>query len=284
MKIIHFKNKTRSYWDAITTSDWASTNPPWRPNAKEQKLLEELINKNCPKASNCKIALLGATPEIRSILAKQSLPVDVIEYSQNMYSTMSRLSQKNSKEVYFQKDWLSFFKQQKTASYDFVLGDLIFRLLPTTTLEPLLKYLGRSLKKNGRLLFRTHLGKKHKQAAPLSNLIKGFNKTGLQEEKIADNLFFPLSEYFVESNNQVDLKKMKTVVNKYPKQAISNKRKQILQSLVDKWMSTPLSFYVRDKSDINRLMSPFFQQAHIYPSQYDNLINVNIMLWRKPEG
>src|SRR3990170_5425162 len=141
MEISFRKDKKRkiAYWDKITISDWANTSPPWRPSLKEQKIIGELIKIISFKALNCNIALLGVTPEIRSILAKQRLSVDIIDYSFNMYTIASQFSQANPNENYFQKDWLSFFKQCKSARYDLILGDLIFRLLPTTTLETLLK-------------------------------------------------------------------------------------------------------------------------------------------------
>lgn len=286
MKITHRIDKnikrSRSYWDSITASDWANTNPPWRPSAKEQKIIEKLIKSSHGKNPNYKIALLGATPEIRSILAKQHLSVDVIDYSANVYATAGQISQVNPKENYHEKGWIDFFKQSKTEKYDLILGDLILRLLTNNATLTLSKYVARALKKNGLLVLRVHISKKHVQVLPpFSKLIEQLQKNGLEEEEITDSLFFPISEYFIKRSCEVDLKKLRQAVNEYRLQKISKGRKQILQAFVNKWTHVPLTFYMRTKFDIDKLLAPFFKNIRIYPGQYNNLINIHIVIWQK---
>jgi len=273
------KNKNQSYWDSLSLSDWNNCFPPWRPNLQEQHAYSQLINKYLKPSSN--LAILGSTPEIRSILAHKQLPVDIIDTSSNMYQSMSKLSQSNLKENFIKKDWIKFF-QQHQPNYDLILGDLVLRLLSENDLKQLFLGLSKSLAKQGKLIFRVDISKKHSDTPPsILNLLKKMQNKKLTEKQIVDQLFLLLSNYYIKPSKKVDLEKIKKLINNYHlSHKLSKKESIMLQNLINKWTFIPLSFYKRTKSHINKLIKPYFHEIYSSKTQY-LFSNIQLIVWQK---
>lgn len=102
---------------------WTKIGPPWRPSKKDIKFWENKILKL--KKKNPKVLVLGSTPEIRDMLAKNGITPTLLEANQSMFEAMTKL-RKNAKgkEKLVIGDWLKADKIFKKNSFDVVIGDL----------------------------------------------------------------------------------------------------------------------------------------------------------------
>lgn len=104
---------------------WKCLQPPWKPSPERIKIYRQLINKY---VSGRKALVLGATPEIRDLLAKMRFEVTIWDLSSIMVKAMTSLRKIKSKEKIIISDWLSCNLPSK---YDLIIGDSsVCNLLP----------------------------------------------------------------------------------------------------------------------------------------------------------
>ncbi len=103
---------------------WQKIGPPWTPTSQEIKFWEKKILVIKKKNFNAKALVLGATPEIRDLLAKHKINTTLLEANESMYRAMSKLMKmKNNKEKFVCGNWLEVNSIFKKNSFDFVISD-----------------------------------------------------------------------------------------------------------------------------------------------------------------
>ena len=121
-----FKQKKKKEWKK-TAKIWTILQPPYKPGSERIKLYKKFFQKYSPGK---KVLLLGATPELRDMLAKDNCDVTLVDQSSAMLKAMTSLRRTKSKEKIVIKNWLEYHPKEK---YDAIFGDTILNNLHSRT-------------------------------------------------------------------------------------------------------------------------------------------------------
>ena len=161
-----FSKYKKTEWLNISKT-WQKFKPPYKPSKKRIKNYQELLNKY---SQGKKVLLLGATPEIRDLLAKLKCQVTVFDLNQDVVKAMTSLRKTKSKEKIVIGDWLTKDINEK---YDVIIGDTILNNVKLKDYLPLFKRINKLLKPDGIVIMEIagNFSKK-KKAFDLPLLIK----------------------------------------------------------------------------------------------------------------
>lgn len=278
------KNKTSDllFWEQSNAEGWKKINYPWKPSNTELGEISKFI-KNIRKSS--RVALLGSTPEIRSLMAREKINLDVVDFSKRMYLEMDRICESKDNEIFINSDWIEYFLGKKGV-YDLIVGDLIERLLPTKRLILLRGALNGALRKEGRLLLRCDYCVSKKQFLlnefDLRFEIQRLKKKKLTDNEITDWLFFGLSSYFTNNSDLISLSAMERFLvetkqnNKY-----TDFELKIVNLFINKWVYSPLNFYCRSIDQIESIWGKYFlDDARIERQLFKDRV-MALRLWQR---
>ncbi|OGZ96713.1 MAG: hypothetical protein A3I44_00370 [Candidatus Sungbacteria bacterium RIFCSPLOWO2_02_FULL_51_17] len=129
---------------------WPGTGSPWRPSSGDIRVYKELSGVKLPGA----VLILGATPEIRDMVAAYDRPATIVDISSTMYDRMSLLLKKASpaRERFIRADWSSMPFQSET--FDLVVGDMVWWVLSVETQRAVRDALWSCLKPDGLFVAR----------------------------------------------------------------------------------------------------------------------------------
>lgn len=108
----------KSEWKKLAKT-WAALKPPWKPSNERIKIYHEIIKKHVKRKE---ALLLGATPEIRDLLAKLKMKVTILDISPSMIRAMTSLKKKKNEENIVIGNWLTTKLDKK---YNLVIGDSV---------------------------------------------------------------------------------------------------------------------------------------------------------------
>lgn len=278
------KNKISDlhFWEQSSAEGWKKINYPWKPSHGELVEIAKIV-RDLKKPS--KVALLGSTPEIRSLMEKEKIHLDVVDFSERMYLEMDKISGSKDNEMFFNSDWIEYFLGRKEV-YDLVVGDLIERLLPTKRLLLLRDALNGALKQGGRLLLRsdyTDTAKRlYLKEFDIRVEIKKLKIKGLTNNEIVDWLFFGLSSYYVEDTNKISLSAMeKFLIMTKQKKILTVSELKIVNLFIDKWVYSPLNFYSRSNTQVESIWSKCFSDdARIEEQLFKDRV-MALRLWQR---
>ncbi len=123
--------------------NWAAIKPPWKPSPERVNLYSQLIKKY---VKGDRALILGATPEVRDLLAKLKFKVTLLDISPEMVKATTFLRKTKSKEKIVIGNWLTKDLKQK---YDLIIGDSVINNLKPKDHPRFLKRMRRLLKDNG---------------------------------------------------------------------------------------------------------------------------------------
>lgn len=146
-------NKNAKVWSEKMSKEWATYIPPERPSFEELEIYEDyllkVINK---KGKNIKALLLGATPELRDLLAKHKVKTVCVDINPSMVRAMDRLLEiSDGKEEVIIADWEEV--PLKDEEFDVILGDHSVHWIPFDRWNSFLKDKARLLKEGGSIIF-----------------------------------------------------------------------------------------------------------------------------------
>ncbi len=137
-------------WDNIKKSEWRgfaekwrALNPPYKPSRERIDIYHYLIKKY---VKGNKALVLGATPEIRDLLAKLKFKVTLLDISLPMVRAMTFLKKTRNKEKIVIGNWL---KARFNEKYDLVIGDSVINNLLPGQYTKFFKQVQRFLKNDG---------------------------------------------------------------------------------------------------------------------------------------
>lgn len=135
---------------------WPSLCSPWRPSQKDIEIYEQM----CGTKLKGNILILGATPELRDLVAQTSLsrsPV-LVDISTAMLIKASELlhTAKPENEIWIKSDWCEVPLPE--SSFDVILGDMVWWVISISQQLAVRDTLTRLLKKDGLFIsrFRFH--------------------------------------------------------------------------------------------------------------------------------
>jgi SAM-dependent methyltransferase len=138
---------------AANAAKWPDIGPPWRPSPGDIALYRRLAAEKLPGRT----LILGATPELRDLLAQQSSTMPhpvVVDRSLPMLDAMTRLATTAhpSRERWHVADWCT--GTLDCADFDLVLADLVWWTLPVAEQTVLRDRIAALLAPDGRFVSR----------------------------------------------------------------------------------------------------------------------------------
>lgn len=133
--------------------NWASYRPPGVPSDGEVDICRRFLGNAGP---NRNILILGATPQLRDIVASSRGKIFVADFSILMLAGMTQYLKKTDidKEIWLKGNW--FDLPLKENYFDLILGDLILRMLPYDKMPFFLKTIAAWLKPGKHMILREH--------------------------------------------------------------------------------------------------------------------------------
>jgi len=138
-------------WTKIS-EEWGRVMSPDRPSRYEIEIYEDYIQKIVNKSKKkVRALILGATPELRDLLAKYDIDVTIVDINSDMINAMSQLLEySNGQEKVVVSNWLEI--PLKSDSFDVVLCDHGVCHIPFEKWEAFFAEQARLLKKGGHLI------------------------------------------------------------------------------------------------------------------------------------
>lgn len=139
-------------WNDIAKA-WHFHAPPARPSEGHIKHYEQLLlHEKTQGNNNC--LLLGATPEIRSLIHKHECKVVCVDHNRTMFDALRKLVNPNGPEHFLCSDWL---EMNINPPVEIVMGDASLNMLPHDKHEELLKLISNILCSNGAAILRINV-------------------------------------------------------------------------------------------------------------------------------
>ncbi len=141
-------------WSLIANG-WKLFTPPWRPSKVNIAIYEKILKKTIKGVKNLKALILGATPEIRDMLAKyKNIEVVVSDYNMEMVLAMNELVTKKNfqNERWIKTSWVDMPLEK--GYFDIVFGDYVISQLPENLTDKFIGHIKSLLKKNGLFVTR----------------------------------------------------------------------------------------------------------------------------------
>lgn len=142
-------NKEERWWYNV----WKKVEPPFCPSKGEVKFYENAVKKILGR-KNPKVLVLGATPEIRDLLAKHRISTVVLDVNAGMVNGLAKLMkyEKRRKEKVIINNWLNVSKLFPKDHFDLIMGHDVFNNLPWGSYQKLAQGIKKVLKKEGYVL------------------------------------------------------------------------------------------------------------------------------------
>jgi hypothetical protein len=132
---------------------WDRFLPPARPSPDEVEHYRQLALAHTAEAGRG-WALLGSTPEIRSLAARHGRQLTAIDSDPEVFDALASLVEPSCTAQLVRSDWLEL---EPEPSWDVVFGDGALNMLPPGSHEPLLQRVHAMLAPGGVALMRVHL-------------------------------------------------------------------------------------------------------------------------------
>ena len=163
---------------------WNKFSKPGRPSKEDIKNYDRLLQIALKNKSVPKVVVLGATPEIRTLLnkysKKQNAEIYCVDMTKDMYQAMSTLiKNKNPNEKFISSNWIEMSQKIKPKSADVIIGDYVLGNVGGNE-DKFLGEISKTLKSDGSFITRAQIidGIKNK-----FNLLKEFQRTCSQVRK-----------------------------------------------------------------------------------------------------
>lgn len=145
------KDQIQKVWKMYARG-WSERLSPWRPSAGDIALYEQQAGSKL----SASVLLLGATPELRDLIAKHQGKLTLIDMSPEMIETTNRLlrNSRSDKEELVIGDWCENSLPGDT--FDLVIGDVVWWLLSTSKQKTFLEKISKLLRSDGLFVSRIH--------------------------------------------------------------------------------------------------------------------------------
>lgn len=146
------KNNNSKVWAEKMSKEWSAFIPPERPSFEEMAIYEDYLKKVIEKrGKNIKALILGATPELRDLLAKYKIKTICADINPDMVEAMNRLLEvSDGKEKIVITNWEKITLKDK--QFDIILGDHFIHWIPFKNWDDFFRDKKRLLKDGGYII------------------------------------------------------------------------------------------------------------------------------------
>lgn len=251
--------------------NWQRLTSPARPSQREIKIYENFAKSFLMK-KNVKVLILGATPEIRDMLAKyKNIQVVLVDINLDMALAMTSLMRQKKvaeKEIWLRANWLSAPLPQKY--FDVIFGDFVLGNVPFKLQAQFLNNIKSWLKSGGYFITRCEAFKPYYKPFSMSEIFEIFENKPVNRKTI--NLFWEVGVWLTGRIDRdrkirpiVFYKRLKKYLKKHPNQKISKilQKGGILYPLNVIW-------YTHAAGEFKKLILRYFR---FVDSKFDSKIN-----------
>ncbi len=263
-------------------SRWEKITSPGRPSYKEIKIYEAFL-KSVLKKRDSNVLVIGATPEIRDMLAKYDVEVTLIDINHEMILAMSHLmKKKNNKENWLKANWLHAPLAKNY--FNAVIGDFVIGNLSPENHEKFLKNVSEWLKKDGIFVTRCEGYPKDYKPVSVEYLIEWHLKKPLvlkTYNSFSESLIFYTTDSApLKGVIKIDVQECWKKVDKIYKNLKNNKARKLIKES-KKLYPQDMIWFVSAKSRILKLFNKFFTlKAEEFDSQLNMIYPENYLIYK----
>ena len=164
-------------WGEELAREWKKFHPPSRPSQSELAIYWSYI-KALP--SDAVSMLMGSTPDIRDMFARENKKVYVVDWSENNYNALKYLMKEKdiNNEIFVNKDWRTM---EFDIKFDFIIGDLALLVLTRQDSIKVIERTAVCLKKDGKTMQRMWI-RKHNTPYSLDNVLELYKNKPKNED------------------------------------------------------------------------------------------------------
>lgn len=170
----------KEVWNAYSIG-WAKDIAPGRPSTYEIDIYEDYVRKIVGRSKNkTKALVLGATPELRDMLAKYKIDVTLADINPNMFAAMDQLLEySDGREKRILSSWLDI--PLKDNLFDMILCDQGIHHIPFEKWDDFFQEQARLLKKGGHLI-KGIVTVEQNEVLDVKETVADFKKHGFSRE------------------------------------------------------------------------------------------------------
>ncbi len=180
------QEKFANPWKNIAARWERYCTPPGRPSKQAMSLYRRFAKKSFVGLKRQPRALvLGATPEIRDVLAVLKADVSIIDINMEMIMAMTELmKRKDPNEIIVKGNWVNM--PFASNYYDAVLGDIVLPNIPRRLQKQFLKEVKRVLKPKGYFITKMHVIPNNWQFKPFDSILDRYAKIPVYKNNIIE--------------------------------------------------------------------------------------------------
>lgn len=246
--------KTREFWKVLAKR-WELYAPPARPSKDEMRFYKQYFNQAIKGTKKPRVLVLGATPELRDMLAKTNAEVTVIDINMEMIIAMKEhMKIKTDKEILVKADWLD--NPLESNYYDVILGDFVVHNVEYKKHDFFLREIKRLLKKKGYLIMRIALSLKNNRPEPIKVILDRYSKKPLTKAKINNFFEWVLYVFYDHKGNVIRCKDIKKGLSKYEN---NKKYKPLIKKIYDMLKPFTAQWYRLETKQNLKQLSKYFK-------------------------
>ena len=238
--------------------------PPGRPSEEAIEFYKEFAkDATCGLKRKPRGLVLGATPELRDLLAEMKWEAVMIDVNLEMIEAMSALLKRNNpNEVIVKGDWIE--NPLRSGYFDAVFGDLVLANVPWSLQGAFLKNVRRVLRPGGAFITKVEVVKKDTLKVSGEELLRQYASMPQYRNKAMELFCYLL--HIVSWNKRThlaDTKRMKQWMKKYKKGAQyvhKNKEAERLLNLIWKmWEPMVKTWGVGTEKELRGKVTKYFR-------------------------
>ena len=156
-------------WGEELAREWKRFHPPSRPSKSELTIYERYIKALSKESVSL---LMGSTPDIRDMFAREQKKVYVADWSKHNYNSLKYLMKEKNieNEVFVNQDWRSMTFDIK---FDFIIGDLALLVLTRKDSIKVIERISSCLKNDAKTIQRMWT-RNHTKPHSLDRIIQSY--------------------------------------------------------------------------------------------------------------
>ena len=229
---------------------------PWRPSREDIAIYRRHIAVYADRPSRA--IILGATPELRDLLAENKIHYIVADQSWNMIVAMGRLLKRaeTKKEAWLKTDWRDL--QFPPHYFDLILGDLVLWQFMSKEQDEFLRTISSLISRDGIFITRIHVTNPNLRSQKPSSIISACLSLHCQSDReimglLVARLFDCLSDATNQKTNNAAV-----MAALYAYSPRTEREKSIIRATLRGWDSLFLDYASQSEDEIRNTFNKYF--------------------------
>ena len=231
-----------------------------------------------------RVLVLGATPELRDILAGLKVEVSIIDINMEMILAMTELTKKkNFHEIIVKGNWVNM--PFASNYYDLVMGDLVLPNIPGSLQTKFLKEVKRVLKPKGYFITKMEVVPDDWQFKSFDSVLNKHAKIPVSRNTACELFCYLLHNVYRPKAHIVDVGRIKKGLQKYWEKGKykhrSAKITKLLNDIWEMWKPMEKKWTTAYEKEIAKQISPYFKilKKKVLNDCYFHEIDESFPLW-----